>query len=276
MPSWDATQYLKFKAERTQPAEDLARQLDALVSAGKEPRSPRTIMDIGCGPGNSTAVLQHHFPDARILGVDSSPEMISAAEKAFSGTDQESPRFACMSVPQDIRTVQNRYDIVFSNACIQWIPEHETLIPALFKILSPGGILAVQIPVNYCEPIHRIITEVSALPEWSRWFPQKRIFYTCSTGEYFDILSRCTTDFRLWETIYCHRLASCDELLEWYRGTGLRPYLDALPPEAIPEFEQTILSRLQDEYPQQENGEILFRFPRLFFTAVRQIQGLHE
>ena len=146
MVTWDSEQYLRFKRERTQPARDLAMQLPP------DDGSVTRVLDIGCGPGNSTAVLRERYPHAKILGVDSSPVMIETARKTYPDID-----FQLCDVSARLDELPADFDVVFSNACIQWVPDHPHLIPGLLARLRVGGVLAVQTPMNYEEPIHRII-----------------------------------------------------------------------------------------------------------------------
>ena len=254
---WDAKQYLKFEAERTQPARDLA----ARVTLEEECRK---ALDIGCGPGNSTRMVKQRFPEADVLGIDQSPEMIRAAR-------EENPTlsFQVFDVTRDFTALGTDYDLVFSNACLQWVPGHEQLLPRLIGLLRPGGILAVQLPNNFEEPVHRIAERVAAKAEWRSCFPERRVFYQLTPEQYFDLLSASAGDFTMWETVYYHRLPSHQAILEWYRGTGLRPYLSCLTKENQRLFEREVLDGIARAYPVRQNGEVSFRFPRLFFTARR-------
>lgn len=257
MPDWNSAQYLKFKRERTQPSIDLINRIDL--------EAPADIIDIGCGPGNSTERLKNRYPNAQIIGADSSPEMIKAAKSEYPEME-----FILCDASKELSSIGRKFDIVFSNACIQWIPNHETLIPNMIELLKSGGVLAVQVPMIYDEPIQKIINRVSTSEKWTGKFPARRIFYYLTPSDYFDILSRCTKDFNMWETIYCHRMKSHEDIMEWYKGTGLRPYLGVLSGQDAAEFERDILGEVKKAYPVQENGEIIFRFPRLFFTAVKK------
>jgi trans-aconitate 2-methyltransferase len=140
----------------------------------------------------------------------------------------------------------------------------------MLGLLKTGGVLAVQIPMNFDEPIHRIIMEVSSSKKWNAYFPEKRIFYTLTPGEYYDVLSEHTDEFSIWQTTYYHVMKSWKDILEWYRSTGLRPYLSVLEEERKEEFEEELYQLLVKAYPMQKNGDILFRFPRFFFTAARK------
>lgn len=253
MSDWNSEQYLKFKAQRTQPAIDLAARLEG---------APREIIDLGCGPGNSTRVLKNRFPNAHIVGADSSENMIAKARE-----DNPDLEFALLDLNGDLSAHYDRYDVVFSNACFQWIPDHRKLLPRVFGLLKQGGTLAVQIPMNFDEPIHKIIANISESEKWRDKFPEKRIFGTPTQSEYFDILSGITNDFEIWQTTYCHRMPSIESIIEWYRSTGMRTYLAALSDKDGEEFIADISAELEREYPKQANGEIIFRFPRFFFIA---------
>jgi trans-aconitate 2-methyltransferase len=254
MADWNSAGYLKFVNERTQPAVDLINRID------KE--NPLKIIDIGCGPGNSTEVLAKRFPNAKILGADNSPNMIEAAEKKYPNL-----QFVLCDASKDLISLDNDFDIVFSNACIQWIPNHNELLKNMMGLLRQGGVLAVQTPMNYNEPIHQIIGEVSASEKWASRFLNKRIFYNLSQSGYYDLLSDISADFVLWQTTYFHKMKSHGDIMEWYRSTGLRPYLDVLSEDDKHEFERDVYDKLTAAYPKQKNGEIIFRFPRFFFIA---------
>lgn len=255
MPDWDSIQYLKFKEERTQPAIDLAGRITL--------SSPKKILDIGCGPGNSTQVLASRYPDAYILGIDSSENMIETAKKEHDALD-----FKVCDAGNSLASLSNDFDVIFSNACIQWIPNHRALLPNMMALLKDGGILAVQTPMNYEEPIHKIIQEITASSKWSSYFPNPRIFYNLNQEEYFNLLTGISAEFTMWQTTYFHIMKSHRDILEWYRATGLRPYLNLLPQEKQNSFEQEVLEQIIRSYPVQESGKIIFRFPRFFFTAV--------
>lgn len=257
MNDWNSEQYLKFKAQRTQPAVDLAARL------GGSPSGSRSeIIDLGCGPGNSTRVLKNRFPNAHIVGADSSENMLEKAR-----AENPDLEFIRLDLNEDMSRLNGKFDVVFSNACFQWLPNHRELLPRVFSLLKSGGALAVQIPMNYDEPVHKIIRRVSESSKWSDKFHEKRIFGTLTIPEYHDVLSGLTDDFEMWQTVYCHRMPSIESIIEWYRATGLRPYLNALSEADGAEFTAEVSKELEKEYPKQKNGEIIFRFPRFFFIA---------
>ncbi len=254
MHSWNATTYLQFKNERTRPAVDLVSRIPI--------DDPKMVLDIGCGPGNSTAVLRKRFSNAKIIGIDNAPEMIVKAKETYSDMT-----FLCVGADEYIATTDENFDVVFSNACMQWLPNHKTLLPKWMELVREGGILAVQMPNNYNEPIHRIIEALTTSEKWRPHFRSMREKYMLSIGEYYDCLSECSEHVDLWETAYYHTLSSYQDLLEWYRGTGLRPYLEQLGDKERQNFEAEFLSAIRDAYPMQTDDTILFRFPRLFFIV---------
>lgn len=256
MTDWDSSKYLKFGNERTQPAIDLINRIYI--------EKPKKILDIGCGPGNSSEVLAQRYPDADILGIDNSPAMIKAARELHPDI-----QFMHCDANKDLLKVGIDFDIVFSNACIQWIPNHDTLLKNTMCLLRPGGVLAVQTPMNYQEPIHQIIKEISTSNKWSSKFENPRVFYNLTQGEYYDLLSNIASDFYMWQTTYFHKMQSHSDIMEWYRATGLRPYLNVLSETDKLDFEKDIYDKLIKAYPKQKNGEIIFRFPRFFFVAVK-------
>lgn len=254
MADWDSSKYLKFKNERTQPAIDLVNRINI--------EKPQKILDIGCGPGNSSEVLARRYKNADIFGIDSSPAMIEAAREKHPDI-----QFMQCDANRDLHLVDRNFDIVFSNACIQWIPDHYTLLKNMMSLLRPGGVMAIQTPMNYNEPIHQIIKEISTNKKWSSKFENPRIFYNLTQSQYYDLLSDLSSDFSMWQTTYFHKMKSCGDIMEWYRATGLRPYLEVLSEADKLDFEMDIYNKLLNAYPKQKNGEIIFRFPRFFFIA---------
>lgn len=252
---WDSKQYMLFGNERTRPSADLVSQIML--------NDPKTVIDLGCGPGNSTENLLKRFPDADILGTDSSEDMLKAAREKYSGT---SLRFEKMNISADME-IGGKYDIVFSNACFQWISDHERLIPKLFSMVNDGGVMAVQMPLSYRLVIYDIVRELSESKKWTGYFDKAEKINTLPPERYFDMLSDLTDDFTIWETVYYHRMKSYDDIIEWYKGTGLRPYFNALDDEKSDEFKEDILRELRKNIPMQKNGEVIYKFPRLFFTA---------
>ena len=253
MADWNAELYSRFEKERTLPSYDLVRAVEG---------EPKTVLDIGCGIGNSTQVVAEHFPKAHVVGADNSPDMLRHSREVHPELE-----FITLDAAHDLGKVQERYDLVFSNACLQWLPDHEQRIKEMLRLLNEGGTLAVQIPAQAKHPMHKLIYEVSHRELWADKITSYRQYNELTEAEYFDILHENASDFRLWEVTYFHRMPSHESILEWYKGTGLRPYLAQLSEEDRPKFEEEILEGIRELYPVQESGEIIFRFPRLFFTA---------
>lgn len=254
MSDWNSKQYLKFKAERTQPSIDLANRIDV--------KNPKRIIDIGCGPGNSTAVLKNRYPNAYILGVDFSQNMIEKAKADYPELD-----FMLFDAAKDFDKLEGKFDIVFSNACIQWIPNHKKLLADMMSILNDNGVMAVQVPFQFNQPMHKIVDAVASRTEWKSLIPFDKVFNILREEEYFDLLAEISSDFSMWHTVYFHRMPSQYSIIEWYRATGLKPYLDVLPDDKKTEFENDVFEEVKRAYPVQNNGEVIFRFPRLFFIA---------
>ena len=255
--SWDPGQYLKFKDERTRPSIDLASRLVGLV--------PSAILDVGCGPGNSTEVLHDRWPDARITGLDSSPDMIANARSAHAWGEWVCADAALLGRGGTRQT----WDLVFSNATLQWIPDHERLLPRLFSLVNTGGALAVQVPANGGSPLHQALVRTAADPRWSRFTATcaSRLVYH-EPSFYYGLLCGLAERLELWETTYHHALADHEALLEWYRGTGMRPCLELLPDDASRRaFEGAVLEGCRTDYPTQPDGRLIFPFRRLFFVA---------
>ena len=255
MSDWNPEQYEKFIKDRTQPAIDLANKLEV--------KEAKRILDLGCGTGNSTKILKDRFPNARVIGADNSDEMLAKAKKTHPDIE-----FIHLDVGGDLGEVKGKFDIVFSNACLQWIPNHEILLPKLMSLLRRGGILAVQVPIQSEHPVHIIMNELVTSAKWKDKLLQRN-YNNLSTCEYYDALSGISDDFEMWETIYCHRMPSYESIIEWYKGTGLRPYLEQLSETDAEDFVSDVYRELKNRYKIQRNGEIMFRFPRLFFIAKR-------
>lgn len=259
MADWNAEQYAKFLKDRTQPSIDLANRL------GMEIENPSAIFDLGCGPGNSTHTLALKFPNAHSIGGDVSQNMLKKARTSYPEIE-----FIHFDGEKDFPSLSQSFDIVFSNACIQWIPNHKKLLAHMMGSLNKGGVLAVQIPLQEKQAMHTIFAETASEDKWKHRFPRPLSSQNIlSEEEYFDILSELSGDFCIWETTYCHRMPSHQSIIEWFKGSGLRPYLEALPPEEALEFEKDVYAKTVKAYPIRNNGEILFYFPRLFFTAVK-------
>jgi trans-aconitate 2-methyltransferase len=253
MAKWDDVQYLKFGDERTRAArEPLAR----VPGAGAE-----HVVDLGCGPGNSTALLRERWPRARVVGVDNSPEMLARAQ-------QDLPEVEWVLGDVAIFAPTEAVDVVFANAVLQWVPDHVTLVPALFDKLRSGGALAVQMPDNADEPSHRLMRDTRASVTPGRDDPRggKRLL---PVGEYYDLLAPRATRVDIWRTRYEHVMPDAAAIVEWVKGTGLRPYIDDLTDDERSAFLATYQRALDEAYPARRDGKRLFSFPRLFMVAIR-------
>jgi trans-aconitate 2-methyltransferase len=256
MPTWHSDQYLKFARERTQPSVDLAARiaLDA----------PQRIIDLGCGPGNSTTVLARRWPAAAIAGLDRSAAMIAAAQKEHPALNWITGDIASWSAARP-------FDVVFSNAALQWVPEHERVLPHLLTQTAPGGAFAFQVPGNFDAPAHRLMRELGASAPWRNLFRAPvREWHVHDLPFYYDLLSPHAAQLELWATEYLHVFSGPEAIVEWYRGTGLRPWLDALPDDdARAGFIAAYQTAIAGAYPRQRDGRVLFPFRRLFVIAYR-------
>ncbi len=255
MPQWDAAQYLKFATERTQPAVDLIQRIEL---------TPRRIVDLGCGPGNSTEALRRRWPDAHIVGIDRSPEMIAAAKAAYPEGTWEIGDAGSWSAGE-------LFDLVYANAMLHWLPDHTRVCRHWMEQVAPGGALAVQQPAHHDSPVHREMIEVSRDAAWDERMHAARTAITREPPSfYYDVLQPLATRLNLWETTYYHILPGPEAVLEWFRGTGLRPFLEALSSDdERARFERMLLDRYTASYPRRASGKILFPFRRLFFVAYR-------
>lgn len=258
MPEWDANLYLKFGDERTQPAIDLVTRVSL--------EAPQHIIDIGCGPGNSTAILRQRWPGARVTGLDSSPRMIEAAR--LSQPEQE---WILADASSWLASTAAGYDLVFSNAALQWMPDHAALVPGLFGRVQPGGALAFQMPARAYSKIHQLILEVADEPEWIQRMGAARQGFTLERpGFYYDLLAGVAAKLEMWETEYCHVMPDRDAIIQWVSGTAVLPFLEALDSEAERQrFIVQLSARVEQAYPLQQDGKVLFPFRRLFLIAYR-------
>lgn len=251
--SWDPGRYLVFQEERERPALDLLARI---------PEGVFRAVDLGCGPGNSTELLQRRFPGAAVLGVDSSSEMIETARRRLPGIPFEISDIA------DWRS-EDACDLIFANAALQWVPDHAALLPRLLGQLAPGGALAVQMPDNLDEPAHRAMREVAADGPWAGLLIEavKARAPRQDAGWYFELLRGAGASPEVWRTTYHHPLAGAEAVVAWFRSTGLRPYLDPLDPEMREGFLDAYREAVARAYPALSDGTILLPFPRLFLLA---------
>lgn len=253
MSDWNSEQYMKFGAERNQPSADLISRLREC--------EPKKILDLGCGPGNSTHNLAVRFPNAEITGVDFSEDMLAKARQTYPELS-----FVQGCIPDDLEKLDGKFDLIFSNACIQWIPEHAVLIPAVFDKLADGGTLAVQTPYIQKALFYRLLNLLVNSGEWKK-LSVIHNFHNLTPEEYYDLLGGLSKDFNIWETTYYHTVRSHSGVIEWYKGSGLRPYLDMLSDEERPQFLADLNEIISENFPTRENGSIILKMPRIFFTA---------
>lgn len=246
---WDPDQYEKFRAERSRPFFDLLARIPD--------RSYKSIVDLGCGSGDLTAALADHWPDPRVIGVDTSDEMLKAAE-------QHADPGRLDFVKDDIVTWRpaQPVELIVSNAAFQWIPDHEALLGRMAAALGPRGVLAVQMPANFASPSHLLLQEAVA------GRVALRHDLVLPPAGYVEILHRLGFSVDAWETTYQHVLQGRDAVLEWAKGTALRPVLKALQGAERDEVLAAYAEKLRRAYPETPEGT-LFPFRRVFFVAVR-------
>lgn len=250
--NWDPETYMTFSKERTRPAMELLARVPV--------PSPKRVIDLGCGPGNSTALLAARWPEADIEGLESSPEMLAKA-RAF-GT-----RARFVEAEVESWTPRAQYDVVFSNATLHWIGAHGALLPRLMGRVAERGVLAFQVPRNFEAPSHRLMREVAADGPWAAKLEDARPVNVLSPEEYYDILAPVSASLDIWETCYLHVLEGEDPVFDWVSGTGLRPFVQRLDPGERENFLGAYRARLREAYPQRADGKTLFPFQRLFAVA---------
>lgn len=256
MGDWDARLYTRFEDERTRPARDLLARVPL--------EAPRLIVDLGCGPGNSTQLLVERFPQAGLVGLDSSADMIAAARRRL-------PSIAFQIADIALFQPERPVDLLFANAVLQWAPDHSTLLPRLVETLAPGGALAVQMPNNLDEPSHVLMREAASMGPWSTKLADAAASRASigSFEDYYDLLSDAGCDVDLWQTAYVHPLDGAGAIVAWLQATGLRPFLDPLDADEQTAFLQTYEGLVARAYPRRRDGKVLLRFPRLFIVAKR-------
>jgi trans-aconitate 2-methyltransferase len=256
MDDWNALQYLKFEDDRTRPPRDLLAQ----VPLGRAQR----IVDMGCGPGNSTEILVDRYPDAEVIGLDSSVDMLRQARERL-------PK--CKFIQADISTwVPNeRTDLLFANAVFQWVPDHTNVLRQLVQSLPQGGVLAVQMPDNTREPALTLMREVAEKGPWASNPAMAKAARADlpSPEEYYDLLKPLSQHVDVWHTMYNHVMSGPEAIVEWFKGSSLRPFLSALDPKMAEEYRVAYTAKIAQHYTARIDGQVLLRFPRLFIVATR-------
>jgi trans-aconitate 2-methyltransferase len=256
MTDWDARQYLRFEDERTRPPRDLLAQVP-LADA-------RLVVDLGCGPGNSTELLVERYPQAQVIGVDSSPDMLRQARARL-------PK--CAFLEADIATWAPAAapDLLFGNAVFQWVPDHPAVLRRLLDGLPQGGVLAVQMPDNTREPALVLMQEVAGKGPWAgkAALDEAGRPDLPTPAAYYDLLKPVCARLEIWHSIYNHVMDGPEGVVEWFKGSGLRPFLSALDPSLREDFLTAYLARIAQHYPRRYDGRVLLKFPRFFIVAAR-------
>ena len=252
--AWDPSVYMRYADERTRPAVELLARVRS--------DNPGRVVDLGCGPGNSTAVLAARWPKAILEGLDSSGEMLEQAAK--SGV-------AARWINADVATwsPQESYDVIFSNATLQWLSEHRDLIPRLMQFVTRGGTFAFQVPHNMDAPSHSLMREAAADGPWAAKLANVREVAVLAPADYYTILRGCDAKADIWETEYLQVLESEDAVYKWVSATGLRPFVQTLEGAEREAFIASYKKKLRIAYPTRSDGTTLFPFKRLFFVARR-------
>jgi len=253
---WSARQYLKFEDERTRPPRDLLAQVPL--------SEPRRVIDLGCGPGNSTELLIERYPRAEVIGLDSSPDMLRQARERLPKCRFVEGDLAKWSPPAGT-------DLLFGNAVFQWVPDHPAVFRRLLQALPEGGVLAVQMPDNTTEPALMLMEEVAGAGPWAATLASANAARNDlpSPGAYYDLLRPHCRHLEIWHTVYNHVMAGPAGIVEWFKGSALRPFLAPLDDDMRDDFVAAYTARIARAYPARFDGKVLLRFPRLFIVATR-------
>lgn len=259
---WDPRQYLRFAGERSRPFADLLARIPCV--------DPRSVVDLGCGTGALTALLARRWRSARVVGLDSSPEMLArAAGHAEPGRVEF--RLA------DVRSwvPPTAIDVLVGNAVLHWVAGHDRLLARWAGALAPGGSLAVQVPGNFAAPTHTLLADLCASPRWADRLADvaPRRDAVLSPAGYVDVLVGAGLVPDVWETTYVHVLHGSDPVLEWVRGTTLRPALARLAGDEAAAFTERYGAALREAYPRRADGTTLLPFRRVFAVGTRPPDG---
>jgi trans-aconitate 2-methyltransferase len=251
-----ASQYASFENERTRPVRDLV--------AAIPPRIVKRMVDLGCGPGNSTEVLAGRFPEASLIGLDSSADMVAAAKKRLPNLSFEVSNIARWEPVE-------QFDIILANAVLQWLPDHSRLYPRLLGKLAPGGVLAVQTPDNTDEPAQHAMRRLAKDGPWSSKLENVKREPREAANWYYDLLHSECSSLDIWRTTYFHPLAGgAAAVVEWFKGSSLRPFLAPLDAQERSDFLDRYTREIATAYPALQDGTVLLPFPRLFIVATRR------
>jgi trans-aconitate 2-methyltransferase len=250
--TWDPDRYLTYADERGRPFVELVARVGA--------ERPAEVVDLGCGPGNLTGLLAERWPDAHVVGLDTSPEMIEKARALGQSVDY------AVSDLRDWRP-ERPADVLVSNATLQWVPGHLELLASLVDAVTPGGWFAFQVPGNFDEPSHTIRGELAAEEPYAEWTADVATPSSHDPAVYYDALAAlgCTVD--AWETTYLHVLSGADPVFTWVSGTCARPTLQALPDDLRASYQAEFKRRLAAAYPVRDDGTVLLPFRRVFAVA---------
>lgn len=252
MTEWDPDLYLRHADERGRPFLDLIARIDV---------TPYSIVDLGCGPGQLTPALQERWPHARILGIDSSAEMIEAASRRDDGA-------SVSYIQADIATWEPAapVDLIVSNAVFHWVPGQLDVIRRLAGHVAAGGAFALQVPNNFDAPSHVLLHEIASRPPYAEHTAGLRERRGMDPEAYLELFADLGWDVDVWQTTYLHVLHGDDPVFSWISGTGARPVLQALPDDLRPRFEDEYKAALREAYPSRSWGTAL-RFSRVFAVA---------
>jgi trans-aconitate 2-methyltransferase len=252
---WNPSTYLAFGNERTRPAIELASRVNVA--------EPDVVVDLGCGPGNSTAILAQRWPNARFIGVDNSAEMLATARETPLNAEWQLADLASWSSPSPV-------PVIFSNAAYQWIDNHAAIVPRLMSSLAPKGVLAIQMPRNFDAPSHVLLRDIATNGPWAAKVARfNRVKPVAEPSAYYAMLSPHASALDIWETEYLQALDGEDAVFKWVSGTALVPYREALDEAERKQFLNAYRERLARAYPRGANGKTLFPFKRIFIVAQR-------
>ena len=258
MADWNPALYTRFEDERTRPAAELLARVPLAA--------PRLAYDLGCGPGNSTALIAARYPDATVIGLDSSPAMLESARARL-------PHCAFALADAATWTPERAPDLIYANAVLQWLPDHAILLPRLFGLLAPGGVLAVQMPDNLAEPTHRLMRETAAAGPWAAAIGDPavagRLGRMLEPAAYYDLLAPLSAEVDVWRTAYHHPMSDAAAIVTWVSATGLKPFIDPLDDAQREDFLAAYTAAIEAGYPPRSDGRRLLAFPRVFIVARR-------